>query len=57
MTAENIGDFGDESADFGGGDGFRYLVAGQLGLRADLHIVVGTEDTFLYKNIGSALTL
>jgi hypothetical protein len=53
-TAENIGDFGDESAKFAGGGGFRYLIARRLGLRVGLDIAVGPEDTVVYMGIGSA---
>lgn len=53
-TAEEIGDFGDESAKFAGGGGFRYLIARRLGLRVGLDIAVGPEDTVIYMGIGSA---
>ena len=53
-TAENISDFGDESAKFAGGGGFRYLIARRLGLRVGLDVAVGPEDTVLYMGIGSA---
>lgn len=53
-TAESIGDFGDESAKFAGGGGFRYLIARRLGLRVGLDVAVGPEDTVLYMGIGSA---
>jgi hypothetical protein len=53
-TAENISDFGEESAKFAGGGGFRYLVARRLGLRVGLDIAVGPEDTVVYMGIGSA---
>lgn len=53
-TAENISDFGDESAKFAGGGGFRYLIARRLGLRVGLDVAVGPNDTVLYMGIGSA---
>ena len=53
-TADNIGDFGDESTKFAGGGGFRYLIARRLGLRVGLDIAVGPEDTVVYIGIGSA---
>jgi len=52
--AENIGDFGDESAKFKGGSGFRYLISLRLGFRVDLDVAVDPEDTVLYMGIGSA---
>lgn len=54
MTAQDFGDFGDESARFAGGAGFRYLIARRLGLRVGLDLAVGPEDTVLYMGIGSA---
>ena len=53
-TADSIGDFGDESAKFAGGGGFRYLIARRLGLRVGLDVAVGPEDTVVYMGIGSA---
>ncbi len=53
-TAENFSDFGDESAKFAGGGGFRYLIARRLGLRVGLDVAVGPDDTVLYMGIGSA---
>jgi hypothetical protein len=53
-TAEYISDFGDESAKFAGGGGFRYLIARRLGLRVGLDVAVGPKDTVLYMGIGSA---
>ena len=54
LTAQEIGDFGDESAKWAGGGGFRYLIARRLGLRVGLDVAVGPEDTVLYMGIGSA---
>ena len=54
LTADNIGDFGGESAKFAGGGGFRYLIARRLGLRVGLDIAVGPEDTVVYMGAGSA---
>jgi hypothetical protein len=54
LTAESIGDLGDESAKWAGGGGFRYLIARRLGLRVGLDVAVGPEDTVLYMGVGSA---
>lgn len=54
LTADNIGDFGDESANLAGGGGFRYLIARRLGLRVGIDIAVGPEDTVVYMGVGSA---
>ena len=54
LTAERISDFGDESAKWAGGGGFRYLIARRLGLRVGLDIAFGPEDTVLYVGVGSA---
>ncbi len=53
-TADSISDFGDESAKFAGGGGFRYLIARRFGLRVGLDVAVGPEDTVLYMGVGSA---
>jgi hypothetical protein len=54
LTANEIGDFGEDSAKWAGGCGFRYLIARRLGLRVGLDFAVGPEDTVLYMGIGSA---
>jgi hypothetical protein len=54
LTANEIGDFGEDSAKWAGGCGFRYLIARRLGLRVGLDPAVGPEDTVLYMGIGSA---
>ena len=54
LTADSIGDLGDESAKWAGGGGFRYLIARRLGLRVGLDVAVGPEDTVLYMGVGSA---
>lgn len=54
LAADNVSDFGDESAKFAGGGGFRYLIARRLGLRVGLDVAVGPEDTVLYMGVGSA---
>lgn len=52
-TADDIQDFGDDSAKLAGGGGFRYLIARRLGLRVGFDVAVGPEDTVVYMGIGS----
>lgn len=54
VTADSIGDFGDQSIKFAGGAGFRYLIARRFGLRVGLDVAVGPEDTVVHMGVGSA---